>query len=182
MAVVVRDATPGDMPAVQAIYAHHVRHGFASFEVEPPGLDEMLARRTAVLAQTLPYLVAELDGKIVGYCYASAYRPRPAYRHTIENSVYVADGLAGRGIGRALLTALIARCETGPWRQMVAVIGDSGNEGSIALHRSLGFEHIGTLKAVGFKFGRWVDSVLMQRALGPGNGALPSQEAASRTA
>lgn len=173
MAAVVRDATPDDMPAVQAIYAHHVRHGLASFEVEPPSLDEMLARRAAVLGQTLPYLVAELDGNIVGYSYATAYRPRPAYRHTIENSVYVADGLAGRGIGRALLTALIARCEVGPWRQMIAVIGNSGNEGSIALHRSLGFEHIGTLKAVGFKFGRWVDSVLMQRPLGMGSSTTP---------
>lgn len=169
----VRDATPQDISAVQAIYAHHVRHGLASFEIEPPSVEEMLARRADVLRQNLPYLVAELEGQVVGYCYASAYRTRPAYIHTVEDSVYIRIGLEGRGIGRALLGALIARCEAGPWRQMIAVIGDSGNSASISLHRSLGFTMIGTLPAVGFKFGRWVDSVLMQRALGPGSSAPP---------
>lgn len=163
------------MHAVQAIYEHHVRHSLATFELDPPSLEEMLGRREAVLRQKLPYLVAELDGRVIGYSYATSYRPRPAYINTIENSVYVADGLAGRGIGRALLSELIARCETGPWRQMVAVIGNSGNDASLALHRSLGFTTIGTLKSVGFKFGRWVDTVFMQRPLGPGSTTLPTR-------
>jgi phosphinothricin acetyltransferase len=173
MSVTVRDAAPADMQAVQAIYAHHVRHSLATFETEPPNLDEMLARRASVLNQNLPYLVAELDGKVAGYSYATAYRARPAYIHTVENSVYVADGLAGRGIGRALLDELIARCEVGPWRQMIAVIGNSGNEASLALHKSRGFQLIGTLKAVGFKHGRGVDTVFMQRPLGAGSASLP---------
>lgn len=179
-ALIVRDALPADMAAIRAIYAHHVLHGLASFEEAVPSLDEMLARRGSVLAQGLPYLAAEQYGAIVGYCYAGSYRPRPAYRHTVEDSVYVADGNAGRGIGRALLSALIARCEAGPWRQMLAVIGDSGNAGSIGLHRALGFETVGTLRAVGFKFGRWVDSVLMQRALGTGDGTPPDTYPAPR--
>jgi phosphinothricin acetyltransferase len=165
---VVRDADPADMPAIQAIYAHHVLHGLASFEETPPGVDNMLARRQAVLAARLPYLAAERDGQIVGYCYATGYRPRPAYRYSIEDSVYVAKGLGGRGIGGALLAALIARCEAGPWRQMLAVIGNSGNAGSIGLHRRMGFQTIGTLPAIGYKHGRWVDTVLMQRPLGCG--------------
>ena len=126
-----------------------------------------------MLAQQLPYLVAELGGEVVGYCYATSYRPRPAYRFTIEDSVYVADGLAGRGVGAALLGELIARCEAGPWRQMIAIIGNSENAGSIALHRRLGFAHVGTMRSVGWKLGRWVDSVVMQRALGPGDGEAP---------
>lgn len=164
-AVVVRDAREADMSAVQNIYAHHVLHGLASFEETAPSTTEMIGRRESVLKLGLPYLVAEMDGRIVGYSYASLYRPRQAYRHTIEDSVYVQDGLAGHGVGRALLAMLIQRCETGPWRQMLAVIGDSDNVASIRLHRSLGFRQIGKLDAVGFKFGRWVDSVLMQRAL-----------------
>ncbi|HEX6723044.1 MAG TPA: GNAT family N-acetyltransferase [Burkholderiaceae bacterium] len=173
-AVEVRDATEADMPAIQAIYAHHVLHGLATFEEVPPPVDEMVARRAAVLKARLPYLAARIGDQVVGYAYATAYRPRPAYRHTIEDSVYVAHGLGGRGIGGALLQALIERCERGPWRQMLAVIGNSGNAGSIALHRSLGFEPIGTLHAVGFKLGRWVDTVLMQRALGDGDHSVPS--------
>jgi phosphinothricin acetyltransferase len=121
----------------------------------------------------LPYLVAELRGEVVGYAYAAAYRPRPAYRHTIEDSVYVASKHHRAGIGRALLAELIARCEVGPWRQMIAVIGDSANTGSIALHHRFGFRHVGTLENVGFKHGRWLDSVLMQRSLGQGAQALP---------
>ena len=161
------------MPAIQALYAHHVLHGLATFEEMPPSVRDMTERRAAVLTAGLPYLAAELDGQVVGYAYATMYRPRPAYRHTIEDSVYVAQGLGGRGIGAALLRALIARCELGPWRQMLAVIGNSGNVGSIALHRSLGFAPIGTLHSVGFKLGRWVDTVLMQRALGDGDRDLP---------
>jgi L-amino acid N-acyltransferase YncA len=173
-ALEVRDATEADLPAIQAIYAHHVLHGLATFEEVPPPVDEMLARHAAVLKAGLPYLAARIGGRVVGYAYATAYRPRPAYRHTIEDSVYVAHGLGGRGIGRTLLQALIERCERGPWRQMLAVIGNSGNAGSIGLHRSLGFEPVGTLHAVGFKLGRWVDTVLMQRALADGDRSKPS--------
>ena len=172
-AVDVRDAREGDMRFVQEIYGHHVRHGLASFEEDAPSVSEMIRRREAVLTLGLPYLVAELDGRIVGYSYASLYRPRPAYRHTIEDSVYIRDGFAGNGIGRELLAELIKRCESGPWRQMLAVIGDSANAGSIGLHGSQGFRQIGKLDAVGFKFGRWVDSILMQRPLGKGGLALP---------
>jgi phosphinothricin acetyltransferase len=172
--ITIRDATDADMAAIEIIYAHHVLHGLATFEEVPPSADELLVRRASVLALGLPYLVAEMDGRIVGYSYATTYRQRPAYRYTIEDSVYVADGFGGRGIGTALLRTLIARCETGPWRQMLAVIGNSANAGSIALHRSLGFEMAGTLKSVGFKLGRWVDTVLMQRALGEGSRTAPA--------
>ena len=169
----VRDSAPGDLADIHAIYSHHVLHGLASFEEAPPAAGELRARRESFLALGLPYLVAEIDGNVVGYAYATLYRTRSAYRHSLEDSVYVRDGYARRGIGVALLRALIGRCEAGPWRQMVAVIGDSANEPSIALHRKLGFRVAGTLEAVGFKFGRWVDSVLMQRALGEGNRSLP---------
>lgn len=164
---VIRHARDEDMDAVQAIYAHHVLHGITSFEEEPPPLAEMMRRRAAVLAHGLPYLVAERDGRIAGYSYAAPYRDRSAYRFTIENSVYIDYRLVRAGIGRPLLVELIDRCARGPWRQMIAVIGDSGNVASIALHASLGFRHVGTLRGVGFKFGRWIDSVLMQRALAP---------------
>jgi L-amino acid N-acyltransferase YncA len=172
-AILVRDARDTDMDAVTKIYAAHVLHGLASFEEVPPSFDEMKSRRAAVLQLDLPYLVAELDGRVVGYSYATFYRTRPAYRYTVEDSVYVEDGLHGRGIGTALLAELIARCECGPWRQMLAVIGDSGNAGSIALHRRLGFAPAGNLVSVGFKLGRWVDSVFMQRALGAGDSTKP---------
>lgn len=174
--VVIRDATEADMPAIQAIYAHHVLTGLASFEQTPPSAAELKARWAGALAAGLPYLAAEADGRVVGFAYASGYRPRPAYRHTVENSVYVAPGLEGRGIGGALLDELIRRCESGPWRQMIAVIGDRGNAGSIALHERLGFRMVGRLEAVGFKLGRWVDTVLMQRPLGAGGEALPDGE------
>lgn len=169
----IRSARETDLPAIHAIYSRHVLRGLASFEEVPPSLSEIGARREAVLALGLPYLVAELDGAVAGYSYAAMYRARTAYRYTIEDSVYIADGLAGKGIGTALLSDLIARCEAGPWRQMLAVIGDSANAASIALHRSLGFSMIGTLPSVGFKFGRWVDSVIMQRALSNGDHTLP---------
>lgn len=169
----VRDAADDDMDAVRAIYARHVEAGISSFEEEPPSLKILNERRAAVRALGAPYLVAVIDGAVAGFAYAGAYRTRPAYRYTLENSVYVAEGLAGRGIGRALLAALIARCEAGPWRQMIAVIGNSGNAASITLHKSAGFEPVGVLRSVGFKHGRWVDVVLMQRALGPGDRAAP---------
>jgi phosphinothricin acetyltransferase len=172
-AIFVRDASDTDMHAVAKIYATHVLHGLASFEEIPPSLEEMKSRRASVLQLGLPYLVAEMDGRVVGYSYATFYRTRPAYRYTVEDSVYVEDGLNGRGIGTLLLAELIARCERGPWRQMLAVIGDSGNAGSIALHRRMGFTPAGSLTSVGFKFGRWVDSVFMQRALGAGDSRLP---------
>ena len=172
-AVLVRDAADADMTSVQAIYGHHVEHGLASFEEVAPSLDEMIVRRDAVLGLELPYLVAAIDGRVLGYAYATRYRVRPAYRYTIEDSVYVADDGVGRGIGSALLGGLITRCERGPWRQMIAVIGDSGNAASIALHRRHGFREVGTFTAAGWKLGRWVDSVLMQRALGTGDTVPP---------
>lgn len=171
--IMVRDAETADMAAVQGIYEHYVLNGIASFEEAPPSLGEMAGRRDAVLKAGLPYLVAEVDGKVVGYAYATPYRPRSAYRYTIEDSVYVENGLGRQGIGRALLSELTSRCEQGPWRQMLAVVGDSGNAGSIALHESFGFRKIGVLAAVGFKLGQWVDTVLMQRPLGSGATSLP---------
>jgi len=172
--ITVRDATAADMAQVQGIYSHYVRHGLATFEEDPPSVDDMAERRAQVIALGLPYLVAELAGVVAGFCYATAYRPRRAYRYTVEDSVYLAQDRRGRGLGRALLGAVIARCEAGPWRQMIAIIGDSGNAGSIALHRRLGFETVGTLRSVGFKLGRWVDTVVMQRALGPGATTAPT--------
>ena len=172
-AIIIRDAAEADMEAIQAIYGHHVTHGLASFEEVPPTVDELLARRAKVLELGLPYLAADDEGQPVGFCYATIYRTRPAYRYTVEDSVYVADKNHGRGIGRALLTALIARCETGHWRQMIAIIGNSSNWASIALHEALGFRKVGIFEAVGFKAGRWVDSVLMQRPLARGCTALP---------
>jgi L-amino acid N-acyltransferase YncA len=169
----IRDADERDMLAVQAIYAHYVLQSLATFEETPPEVDEMAARRRACVDPGLPYLVAELSGEIVGFAYAAPYRARPAYRFAIEDSVYVADGLIGRGVGSALLGELIARCERGPWRQMLAVVGDSANRGSIALHRRFGFELIGTLRSVGFKSGRWLDTPILQRALGAGDAAAP---------
>jgi len=171
--IVVRNASEADMATIQVLYAHHVLNGLATFEEAPPSIEEMVYRRAAVLGLDLPYLVAETGGRVAGYAYATSYRPRPAYRHTIEDSVYVADGFDGRGIGTALLGELIAHCEAGPWRQMLAVIGNSGNAGSVALHARHGFRHVGTLRSVGFKLGRWVDTVLMQRPLGTGDASLP---------
>lgn len=175
-AIEVRPAQDSDIESIRAIYAHHVLTGLASFETEPPSVVEMAARRRAVLDLGLPYLVAERERQVVGYAYATAYRPRKAYRHTIEDSVYVTAGLEGLGIGKALLLGLLNACELGPWRQMIAVIGNSGNAGSIALHSSLGFERVGVLKSVGFKFGRWLDTVLMQRSIGAGAASFPALE------
>jgi len=176
--ILVRDSREDDMAAVEAIYAHHVRHGLASFEEVPPPLAELKRRREEILARGLPYLVAvdAASGALLGYAYASPYRTRSAYRYTVEDSVYVAPEFPGRGIGRKLLAELVARCADAGYRQMVAVIGDSGNAGSIGLHAAVGFERVGLLPAVGFKLGRWVDSVMMQRPLGPGRTTLPDDK------
>lgn len=166
--LLIRDARPADVAAIQRIYAPQVERGFASFELEAPSVEEMTRRHAALVGAGLPYLVAERAGEVLGYAYAGSYRARPAYRWTIEDSVYVADDAMGQGVGRALLAGLIARCEAGPWRQMVAVIGDSANRRSIALHERLGFRHVGVLENVGFKLGRWLDTIYMQRPLGNG--------------
>lgn len=170
----IRDAAEGDLSAIARIYGHEVLHGLATFEEKPPSAEELGRRRAAILEAGLPYLVAEIDGEVAGYAYAGQFRPRLAYRFAVENSVYIDVEHRGKGVGRALLTALIARCEQGPWRQMIAVIGDSGNAGSIGLHASLGFHKIGVVQSVGFKLGRWVDTVMMQRPLGQGDETLPS--------
>ena len=171
--VVVRDAADGDMVAVQTIYAHHVLHGLGSFEERPPDLEELMGRRRALLDRGLPYLVAEAGGAICGYAYAGQFRPRPAYRFALEDSVYVAPEALRRGIGRRLLRVLVDRCTALGYRQMIAVIGDSGNHGSIGLHVAAGFHRVAILPSMGFKFGRWVDLVIMQRALGAGGDTLP---------
>ena len=169
----LRAATAADLPEITAIYGHHVLHGLASFETEPPAPAEMARRYAALTGGGYPYLVAVRESRVLGYAYAGAYRTRPAYRHTVEDSIYVAPEAAGRGIGRALLARLVAECEQRGFRQMLAVIGDSANEASIALHRACGFTLKCTLDAVGFKFGRWVDSVIMQRPLGDAGRTLP---------
>jgi L-amino acid N-acyltransferase YncA len=171
--VKIRPATLDDMPIITEIYGGAVREGTASFELYPPDLAEMVARREALLADNFPYLVAEHEGHVVGYCYAGHYRPRPAYRYTVEDSIYISPRMHGRGVGRMLLARLIAECEVRGFRQMVAIIGDSANLGSIKLHKALGFAQIGTLKDVGFKHGRWLDQVNMQRALGDGAKSKP---------
>jgi phosphinothricin acetyltransferase len=168
----VRDAEARDLARIAAIYAHHVLTGLASFETEAPDEAEIGRRFRDVREKGFPYLVAELGGEIAGYAYASAYRTRPAYRFSLEDSIYVEPRFAGRGVGRTLLGRLIAACEAIGCRQLIAVIGDSANEASIGLHAALGFERVGTFKSVGFKHGRWVDSVLMQRAIGAG-GTIP---------
>lgn len=170
---VLRESREEDVAAITAIYAHHVRHGLASFEETPPSPEEIARRRHELVARGLPYLVAECGGRVTGYCYAGPFRTRSAYRCTLEDSVYVAADAVGGGIGRALLKAVVARAGELGYRQMVAVIGGSETVPSIRLHQSLGFAHIGVLPAIGFKFGRWVDVVLMQRALGPGAATLP---------
>jgi L-amino acid N-acyltransferase YncA len=171
---VVRPARPADIPAITAIYAFHVCQGTGSFELVPPDEAEMARRRETVVSAGLPYLVAELEGRLAGYAYAGSYRPRPAYGYTVENSVYVAAWAQRRGVGLALLQALIPACEAAGKRQMIAVIGDADNVASVALHAAAGFHPVGTLKHVGFKHGRWLDVVIMQRPLGCGAASLPT--------
>jgi phosphinothricin acetyltransferase len=164
----IRPAQPRDLAVITAIYDAAVRHGTASFELDPPDQAEMARRYESLRAGGYPYLVAELEGDIVGYAYAGPYRARPAYRWSVEDSIYVAPQAQRRGIGRALLAQLVAETEAGGFRQMLAVIGDSANTGSVELHRAAGFRLVGTFENVGFKFGRWLDTVLMQRELGRG--------------
>jgi phosphinothricin acetyltransferase len=171
--LVIRPATPADISAITAIYAYAVTCGTATFETEPPGELEMADRFRALTGGGFPYLVEERDGAIRGYAYAGPYRARIAYRYTVENSVYVAADSHRQGVGRALMDALIAQSGVLGFRQMVAVIGDSAQVASIALHRAAGFQMVGTFTAVGFKFGRWLDTVLMQRPLGDGAATLP---------
>ncbi|CAA7618841.1 GNAT family N-acetyltransferase [Magnetospirillum sp. SS-4] len=169
----VRDAAAGDMAAIQAIYAFYVTRTAASFEEAAPSVEEMAGRWRDVVGRSMPFLVAEDDGEVLGYTYAAPFRQRSAYRYTVEDSIYVAPFVARRGIGRALMSALIERCTALGYRQMIAVIGDSANQGSIALHRSVGFGQEGVLRGVGLKFGRWVDVVIMHRTLGGDDRLLP---------
>jgi phosphinothricin acetyltransferase len=171
--IVIRPARPADVHDIAAIYSHAVEHGTASFEIEPPSEAEMATRQKMLLDGGFPYLVADAGGVIAGYAYAGPYRPRIAYRYTVEDSVYVHPRAARRGIGRMLLTELVEQAQARGFRQMVAVIGDSAQLPSIQLHRALGFSKVGMLERIGFKHGRWLDSVLMQRALGEGAETLP---------
>ena len=172
--LLIRPSIADDVPRLTAIYAHAVQNSTGTFELDVPDTSEMARRRDDVLAKRLPWLTAEIDGEILGYAYAGLFRPRRAYRFTLEDSIYVAPEARGRGAGRFLLAELVARCESLGARQMLAVIGDSSNQASIALHLAQGFEPVGTFKKVGHKFGRWLDVVLMQRALGAGATGNPT--------
>ena len=172
--MIIRTSTEADAGALAQIYGHHVLHGFGTFEEVPPSPAEMLERRAGILAWGLPHLVAEVDGRVLGFAYAGPFRPRAAYRHTAEDSVYVAPEAIGKGVGKAVLSAVVAACEARGMRQLVAGIGDSGNTASIGLHRSLGFEYSGISRSVGFKHGRWVDVIWMQKALNGGDSLDPS--------
>jgi L-amino acid N-acyltransferase YncA len=172
----IRPSTQADLPAITAIYTDAVMNGTGTFELDAPDSAEMSQRRSAVLANGWPWLVAESDGQVLGYAYANPFRPRRAYRFCLEDSIYLAPAARGHGVGRLLLAELLARCEALGARQMLAVIGDAANAGSVGVHAALGFEHTGVLKAAGWKFGRWLDVVLMQRALGTGNADAPADE------
>jgi L-amino acid N-acyltransferase YncA len=172
--IAIRPVEAADIPAIARIYAHAVTHGTASFELEPPSEAEMARRMAALRDGGFPYLVAEIDGALAGYAYAGPYRPRPAYRFSVENSVYVAPDAQRRGVGRALMHALIESATAKGFRQMIAVIGDSAQTPSIELHRAAGFRMIGAIQSVGHKHGRWLDTVLMQRPLGDGDSTSPA--------
>jgi L-amino acid N-acyltransferase YncA len=175
--LLIRPSTEADLPGIREIYEHAVLQGTGTFETEVPDLAEMRRRRTEVLSRSLPWLVAEQDGLVLGYAYANYFRPRMAYRFCLEDSIYLRPGHQGKGLGRLLLAELIARCEAAGARQMLAVIGDSENKGSIGVHLALGFEHSGVLKSAGWKFGRWLDVVMMQRQLGQGDHSSPDAAA-----
>ena len=172
--MLLRNATDADLPAIQSIYAHWVCHGTGSFELTPPTVDDMLMRRADVLAKGMPYLVAEVAGAVQGFAYANWFRPRPAYRFSVENSVYIHPEARRGGVARLLMAELMTRCEQAGARQMIAVIGDSANTGSIGLHTVMGFRHIGTMHSTGWKFDRWLDTVFMQRQLGAGDSSAPA--------
>ncbi|MDT8999050.1 N-acetyltransferase family protein [Paucibacter sp. APW11] len=174
--LVLRPSQDGDLPAIQQIYGLAVQNGTGTFETEVPDQAEMARRRAEVLGRGLPWLVAERDGQLLGYAYANYFRPRLAYRFCVEDSIYLHPSAQGQGVGRLLLAELIARCEAAGARQMLAVIGDAENHGSVGLHRSLGFAHTGVLKSAGWKFGRWLDVVMMQRTLGQGDQSQPEQD------
>jgi L-amino acid N-acyltransferase YncA len=165
----IRPSLDADIPAIQAIYAHHVLHGTGTFETEPPTVADMTARRADVLGKSLPYLVLEQSGQIQGFAYANWFKPRPAYRFSVEDSIYMAQGTGGKGLGKLLLTELLAQLERGGIRKAMAVIGDSENHGSVGVHRACGFTQIGIVKSCGWKFGQWRDIVLMEKTLGAGD-------------
>jgi phosphinothricin acetyltransferase len=169
----VRPSTATDLPAITAIYAHHVLHGTGTFETTPPTEAEMAARREDVLGKGLPWLVIEDGGRVLGYAYCQWFKPRPAYRYSAEDSIYLHPEAAGRGLGRQLLTELLGRAEAAGIRKLIAVIGDSANAGSVGVHRALGFTPVGTIANCGWKFGRWLDIVLMERVVGAGAGSAP---------
>jgi L-amino acid N-acyltransferase YncA len=171
----IRPSAETDLPAIQAIYAQAVLEGTGTFETEVPSVEEMTRRRAEVLGRHLPWLVAEREGVLLGYAYANYFRPRLAYRFCVEDSIYLAPDAQGQGVGRLLLAELMARCEAAGARQMLAVIGDARNAGSIGVHTALGFQHTGVLKSAGWKFGRWLDVVLMQRQLGSGDSTVPAE-------
>ena len=173
MTLHIRPSIPADLPAITAIYAWNVQHGTGTFELDAPEQAEMSRRRDDVVGKGLPWLVAEREGELLGYAYANHFRPRRAYRFCLEDSVYLADAAKGHGVGTLLLAELLARCEALGARQMLAVIGDSANLGSIGVHRKLGFEHVGVLRAAGWKFERWLDVVMMQKTLRQGDSAAP---------
>lgn len=175
--LLIRPSTPADLPAITAIYGWNVLNGTGTFELDVPDEPEMSRRRDDVLSKSLPWLVVERGGTVQGYAYANHFRPRRAYRFCVEDSLYLAASAQGQGLGRLLLAELIARCEAAGARQMLAVIGDSANLGSIGVHRTLGFEHVGVMKAAGWKFDRWLDVVVMQKALGPGAATAPEDAA-----
>lgn len=169
----IRASRDDDLAAITAIYAHHVLHGTGTFEIDPPGIQDMAARRADVLARGLPWLVAEEDGRVAGFAYCNWFKPRPAYRYSAEDSIYVADHARGRGLGRLLLQALCTHAEAAGVRKLLAVIGDSANAGSIAVHRAAGFTGVGVMRSVGWKFGAWRDIVLMEKPLGAGDTTAP---------
>jgi phosphinothricin acetyltransferase len=173
----IRPATEADLPAITRIYEHAVLHGTATFELTPPDLTEMTRRFRSLIDGGFPYFVGVLDGRLGGYAYAGPYRPRPAYRFTVENSIYLDPAIHRRGLGLVLLRRLIEECETRGYRQMVAVIGDSANAGSIGVHTRCGFQMIGIHPDVGLKFGRWLDTVMMQLSLGEGATTIPLDSA-----
>lgn len=176
--LILRPSSEADLPAITAIYAHHVTHGTGTFETTPPTQPEMAARRADVLAKGLPYLVAEQDGQVLGYAYCQWFKPRPAYRYSAEDSIYLHPDAAGRGTGKQLLAELARQAEAAGVRKLIAVIGDSGNAGSIGVHKALGFEHVGVVRACGWKFGRWLDIVMMDKALGDADRTAPEGGAA----